>query len=124
MQLFAFVALSNSALINPLMASRLVYGMARERIIPSALGTVHPLRRTPLVAILFTTLLAIGLIVFGDLRELGGTTALLLLGVFTLVNAAVPLGIGALLWVVNLLFLRGRRFAPEKHAEGRRRGLP
>ncbi|KWX03616.1 amino acid permease [Carbonactinospora thermoautotrophica] len=165
LQLFALVALfavSNSALINLLMASRLVYGMARERIIPGVFGAVHPLRRTPRVAILFTTLLAIGLIVFGDIRELGGTTALLLLGVFTLVNAAVLvlhrdkvehehyraptvlpvlgvltcaylasplsgrdpeqyvlaavlLGIGVLLWAVNLLFLRGRRrFAPEK----------
>ena len=63
--LFSFIALfavTNSALINMLMASRLVYGMSRERIIPSALGTVHPFRRTPWIAIIFTTLLAILLI--------------------------------------------------------------
>jgi amino acid transporter len=41
------------------------------------------------VAIIFTTLLAVGLIVFADLTALGGTTALLLLGVFTIVNIAV-----------------------------------
>ncbi len=90
--LFSFIALfavTNSALINMLMASRLVYGMSRERIIPSALGKVHASRRTPWVAIIFTTLIAVGLIVFGDLTALGGTTALLLLIVFTIVNVAV-----------------------------------
>jgi basic amino acid/polyamine antiporter, APA family len=90
--LFSFIALfavTNSALINMLMASRLVYGMSRERIIPSLLGTVHPFRRTPWIAIIFTTLLAIVLISFADLTALGGTTALLLLLVFTVVNGAV-----------------------------------
>ena len=90
--LFAFIALfavSNSALINMLMASRLVYGMAQERIVPSALGRVHASRRTPWVAIIFTTLLAVGLISAGNIAGLGGTTALLLLGVFAVVNVAV-----------------------------------
>jgi APA family basic amino acid/polyamine antiporter len=30
-----------------LMASRVLYGMANERILPSVLGGVHPARRTP-----------------------------------------------------------------------------
>ena len=51
---------------------------------------MHRTRRTPWVAILFTTLLAFGLIAFAGLvPALGGTTALLLLGVFTVVNIAV-----------------------------------
>lgn len=89
---FSFIALfavSNSALINMMMASRLVYGMAREGIIPGALGLVHPLRQTPWVAIVFTSVLAIGLASYGGVENLGGTTALLLLCVFALVNAAV-----------------------------------
>ncbi len=90
--IFAWVtmfAVSNSALINMLMASRLLYGMARENVLPGALGKVLPGRRTPWVAILFTTLLAFALISFADLTALGGTTALLLLCVFTLVNVTV-----------------------------------
>jgi APA family basic amino acid/polyamine antiporter len=91
--IFAFItmfAVANSALINMLMASRLVYGMAQERVLPAALGLVHPGRRTPWVAIAFTTLLALGLIAFvGGVPALGGTTALLLLCVFTVVNVAV-----------------------------------
>jgi amino acid transporter len=69
------------------MASRLLYGMAKQRVLPPALGRVLPGRRTPWVAILFTSALAIGLIlVVGRVSALGGTTALLLLGVFTVVN--------------------------------------
>ena len=83
-------AVANSALINMLMASRLVYGLSRERVLPPLLGRVHPRRRTPTTAILFTTALAFGLITFvGAVPALGGTTALLLLMVFTVVNVAV-----------------------------------
>jgi amino acid transporter len=82
-------AVTNSALINMMMASRLLYGMSRERIIPRAFGAVHPLRRTPWVAIVLTTALTLGLASWGGVRALGGTTALLLLCVFTIVNAAV-----------------------------------
>jgi amino acid transporter len=92
-ELFGFItmfAVANSALINMLMASRLVYGMSRERVLPAVLGKVHPARRTPYIAIGFTTLLAFGLITFvGEVPALGGTTALLLLCVFTVVNIAV-----------------------------------
>ena len=91
--IFGFItmfAVANSALINMLMASRLVYGMSREHVLPPALGKVHKTRRTPYIAIGFTTLLAFALITFvGEVPALGGTTALLLLCVFTVVNVAV-----------------------------------
>jgi basic amino acid/polyamine antiporter, APA family len=82
-------AVANSALINMMMASRLLYGMANEGVLPRILGRVHASRRTPWVGIVFTTLIAFGLIWFADLTALGGTTALLLLCVFTVVNVAV-----------------------------------
>lgn len=87
--LIGLLAVINSALINMLMASRLVYGMANERIIPRAFGTVHPFRRTPWVSILFTSLIAVVLVASVDISLLGGTTSLLLLLVFTVVNVAV-----------------------------------
>ena len=93
LEIFGFItmfAVANSALINMLMASRLVYGMSRERVLPAVLGKVHPTRLTPHIAIVFTTLLAFALITFvGQVPALGGTTALLLLCVFTVVNIAV-----------------------------------
>ena len=82
-------ALANGALINMLMASRIVYGMSRERILPPTLGRVDGRRQTPLVAIAGTTGLAVLLILTGDLSDLADTTVLLLLMVFTAVNLAV-----------------------------------
>jgi amino acid transporter len=85
--LISMFAVANSALINMLMASRLLYGMARQGVLPPVLGRVLTSRRTPWVAIAFTSALAVGLITFvGQISALGGTTALLLLAVFTVVN--------------------------------------
>jgi APA family basic amino acid/polyamine antiporter len=95
LRVFAFIglfAVVNSALINMLMASRLLYGMSNERILPRAFGTVHPFRRTPWVAIVVTTAIAAVLVATAGadgVSKLGGTTALLLLVVFTVVNVAV-----------------------------------
>ncbi len=89
-------AVSNTALINMLMASRLIYGMSRQRVLPRALGAVHPTRHSPWVAIVFTTLIAFGLILYVTafanskaIALLGGTTSLLLLAVFAMVNVTV-----------------------------------
>lgn len=91
-KLFALIALfavTNSALINIMMASRLCYGMANERILPRAMGRVLARRRTPVVGIVFVSLLAIGLVSTGEIEGLGDTTAFLLLCVFAVVNVAV-----------------------------------
>ncbi len=89
------IAVANTALINMLMASRLLYGMARQGVIPGILGKVLPERRTPWTSIIFTTVLGMALILIvnnfmgkGTASALGGTTALLLLAVFTVVNIA------------------------------------
>lgn len=85
----ALFALANGALINMIMASRIVYGMSREGIVAPAFGRVSKTRRTPWVAIAFTTVLAMVLAVTGDLSDLADTTVLLLLLVFAVVNVAV-----------------------------------
>ena len=86
-------AVANTALINMLMASRLIYGMAQQDVLPRSLGKVLPGRRSPYTAIAFTTVLALVLIVVVRTQSdttvvgaLSGTTSLLLLGVFTIVN--------------------------------------
>ncbi|HYB34968.1 MAG TPA: APC family permease [Mycobacterium sp.] len=92
----SMIAVSNTALLNMLMASRLIYGMARQRVLPPLLSRVSPTRRSPWVAILFTTTIAVGVIVYvaavassGAIEVLGGTTSLLLLAVFAIVNVSV-----------------------------------
>ena len=91
----AVFAVANTALINMLMASRLLYGMANQNVLPRALGKVSPNRRAPYVGILFSTVLALGLIVYVATRaeseivlNLASVTSLLLLAVFTIVNIA------------------------------------
>ncbi|HJR37190.1 MAG TPA: APC family permease [Nocardioidaceae bacterium] len=93
--LISMFAVANTALINMLMASRLIYGMANQDVLPRSLSRVLPGRRTPWASIVFVTLVAFGLIiavtqVMGEesVTALGGTTALLLLCVFTVVNIA------------------------------------
>ena len=82
-------ALANGALINMIMASRLVYGMAEEGIVPGFFGRVLQGRRTPITAIVFTTVLGLILVSTGDLASLADTTVLLLLVAFTAVNISV-----------------------------------
>jgi APA family basic amino acid/polyamine antiporter len=85
----ALFALANGALINMIMASRLIYGMAQQGIVPTPMGRVHGERRTPWVAIIFVAALALVLCALGDLESLADTTVLLLLAVFVTVNIAV-----------------------------------
>jgi len=91
-QLFAFIALiavANGALLTMIMASRLAYGMAHQRLLPSVLGGVLAQRRTPAAAIAATTLVAIVLTLTGSLATLAQTVVLLLLFVFISTNLAV-----------------------------------
>lgn len=82
-------ALANGALINMIMASRIVYGMSEEGIVPGFFGRVLSGRRTPITAIVFTTVLGIILVSTGDLGDLADTTVMLLLVAFTAVNISV-----------------------------------
>ncbi|WP_432479823.1 APC family permease [Nocardioides sp. GXQ0305] len=91
----ACFAVANTALINMLMASRLLYGLANQDVLPRSLGKVSANTRSPWTAVLFSTVLALGLIYYvanqaeSDIvLNLSSTTALLLLGVFTVVNVA------------------------------------
>jgi len=85
----ALFALANSALVNAIMASRIVYGMSKAGVMPAFFSRVHAKRHTPTVAIIFTTLIAVGLIITGDVADLARTTVLLLLSVFIIVNVSV-----------------------------------
>jgi basic amino acid/polyamine antiporter, APA family len=91
----AVFAVANTALINMLMASRLIYGLANQDVLPRTMAKVSPNSRAPWVGIIFSTGLALGLIYYvasqSDspvVTNLGTTTALLLLAVFTVVNVA------------------------------------
>src|SRR5215204_5090968 len=90
----ALIAVSNGALINLIMASRVIYGMADQDVLPAVFSRVHPSRRTPWVAILFTTLVVFTLLATigrnpDALDTLSTTTVVLLLLAFIMVNISV-----------------------------------
>lgn len=87
--LVALVAVANGALLTMIMASRLAYGMADRGLLPVALTRVLSRRRTPWLAIVLTTLVAMVLTVTGSLAVLAETVVLLLLFVFIATNVAV-----------------------------------
>jgi basic amino acid/polyamine antiporter, APA family len=82
-------AIGNTALLNYLMGSRLLYGMSRQGLLPKILGKVHPIRRTPHVAIFVLFGIVSALILSGSVKQLAESTVLLLLTVFTVVNVSL-----------------------------------
>lgn len=89
---FSFIALfaiTNTGLLNFIMGSRLVYGLARQGLVPKVLGSVHRTRRTPHVSILTLALIVLVLALSGDVGQLASATSVLLLCVFICVNAAL-----------------------------------
>lgn len=86
--LIALLAVSNGALLFSIAASRLLFGMAREGLLPRPFASLTG-RKTPLVAIVVTTLVTMALVTTGDFGTLAETTVLLLVLVFAAVNTAV-----------------------------------
>jgi APA family basic amino acid/polyamine antiporter len=87
--LIALFAITNTALLNYIMGSRMVYGMARQGLVPRGLGKVHPHRRTPHLAILVLAAIVLLLALWGNISQLASATSMLLLCVFVVVNAAL-----------------------------------
>jgi amino acid transporter len=85
----ALFAVANTGLLNFIMASRLLYGMAGQGLVPSPLARVHAGRRTPHLAILTVLTAALVLALSGTLGYLAGATSTLLLVVFLVVNLAL-----------------------------------
>jgi APA family basic amino acid/polyamine antiporter len=92
-------AVANTALVNFVTASRLLYGMARQNLLPDHLGRVHRRRRTPHIAILVLFFILVPLALMGAIAELAAASVLLLLIVFAAVNGA-------------LFILKGRKGEP------------
>ncbi|MES2439476.1 MAG: APC family permease [Verrucomicrobiota bacterium] len=82
-------AIGNTALLNYLMGSRLLYGMSRQGLMPAPLGKLNARRGTPQLAIVVLFGIVTLLILSGGVKPLAEATVLLLLSVFTLVNISL-----------------------------------
>ncbi len=89
--LIALIAVSNTALLNYVMGSRLLYGMSTQRLLPKFLANIHPKRLTPHRAILILLAVLLILALSGDISGLARATSVLLLTCFALMNLALIL---------------------------------
>ncbi len=87
--IIALFSTSNTVLITLVTSSRMVYGMAEEKSLPSILTKVHKRTRTPWVAILVLMFMTIGFVLIGDIAFVANLTNLFLFGVFASVNLSL-----------------------------------
>ena len=88
---FAFIAMfavANTALLNFIMGSRLLYGMANQGLMPKVLGKVSR-RSTPYISALAVLGFMLVLALTGNIASLARATSVLLLICFILVNLSL-----------------------------------
>lgn len=83
------IAIVNGVLVQLIMASRVVYGLASRGHLPAQLQYVHPRTRTPLPATLLVALLIVVCALLGSLAGLAEFTSVVMLVVFALANLSL-----------------------------------
>ncbi|MCD4535762.1 APC family permease [Nocardioides sp. cx-169] len=102
----ALIAITNTTLVTIVTQPRVLYGMAREDVVPAVFAKVHPTRRSPWVGLIFSGAVVGALLVIGTLvTEAGG--GIDLVGRLATVTVVLLLAIYALV-IVACLKLRGR----------------
>jgi len=91
----ALVAITNTTLVAIVTQPRILYGMAKEDVVPGVFGKIHATRRSPWVGLLFSGAVVCGLLVVGTLvpavegtplvERLALVTVLFLLFIYALV---------------------------------------
>lgn len=87
--IISLFAIVNGAMIQMMMASRVLYGLASRQQIPQVFAYLHPATRTPLFSIVIVAALMLGLALVGRFATLAEATSLLMLGIFAAVNLAL-----------------------------------
>ena len=89
MSLIAVIATLNGIIIQIILAARVLYGLARQGSLPSALGRVSLLTRTPVLATGLTVAIVLLLALLLPLEQLADLTSRFTLVLFALVNLAL-----------------------------------
>ncbi len=87
--LISLIAVVNGALVQIIMASRVMYGMGKQQMAPAFLSYIHPKTHTPVIA---TIIVALAIFIFAlwlPLVTLAKLTSLAMLIIFSLVNGAL-----------------------------------
>jgi amino acid transporter len=87
--LISLFAVINGALIQLIMASRVLYGMGSQGLAWAGLAWVHPGRQTPVVATALVSAVILVLALSFSLDRLARVTSFIALGIFAAVNVAL-----------------------------------
>jgi amino acid transporter len=102
----ALIAITNTTLVTIVTQPRVLYGMAREDVVPGVFAKIHPVRRSPWVGLIFSGAVVASLLVIGTLvTEAGG--GIDLVGRLATVTVVLLLAIYAIV-IVACLKLRGQ----------------
>jgi APA family basic amino acid/polyamine antiporter len=85
----ALFATANTALVSMLVASRVIFGIAREKELPGVLASLLPRRKTPWVATLAVAGVAALLVPFGEVGVVASLSSFSSLIAFATVNVAL-----------------------------------
>lgn len=102
----ALIAITNTTLVTLVTQPRILYGMAREDVVPGVFAKIHPTRRSPWVGLLFSGLVVGALLVTGYAVTAAGG-GIDLVNRLALVTVVFLLAIYALV-IVTCLKLRGQ----------------
>jgi amino acid transporter len=72
-----------------LMTPRILFAMAERHEVPAVFARVHPTFRTPYIAIVINSIIALGLSLAGSFTELAAASAITRLSIYALVSGAV-----------------------------------
>lgn len=91
LSVIALFATSNTVLMMLVAGSRIMFGMARDRALPAALGRVHPATKTPWVAIATTMTVTIAVIALsgGSIFVVANIAVFVIFMVYVLVNLSL-----------------------------------
>ncbi len=103
--IIALIAITNTTLVTIVTQPRILYGMAKEDVVPGVFAKVHATRRSPWVGLLFSGAVVAALLVTGSILVNAG--GLDLVNRLALVTVVLLLAIYALV-IVTCLKLRGR----------------
>ena len=87
--MISVVSVVNGALVQLVMASRMLYGMARNRWIPVLFSRVNPLTHTPIPATVFVSAMILFFALLLPTLSLAKLTSFITLTIFTLINCAL-----------------------------------
>jgi amino acid transporter len=85
----SLLAVVNGALIQMIMASRILYGMSSKGWLPASLSYVHPVRKTPLVSTLLVIIMTLSFALWLPLVSLANLCSSMILVVFIMVNISL-----------------------------------